>query len=297
MKSKKGANPPKLQKELLAVVEDKTINISLIEGVAGDRMMTQEEKAILTRIRRRRGISFYSDLLFAITHEYIPPEAAKPLWKSILVHKKQMDDKLGRNVGIVVSTLDYVTNIRDTFEDSVLIRPQRKLTAVAEVALLDGLTGLLDHSTIMRKLAQELTRANRYGEVFSLLMLDLDDFKKFNDKHGHQKGDDVLERMGDILRDAARETDSVGRYGGEEFCAILPRTIPSEAVALAERIRESTQRSLAPALDATCSIGVASFPRDGETQKNLVKAADKALYKAKHDGKNRVVVFATGRRR
>ena len=162
------------------------------------------------------------------------------------------------------------------------------------MATTDPLTHLSNRRALLDRLAIELDRARRYGTVVSLLMLDVDHFKRINDTHGHLVGDDVLREMGGVLQHAVRAVDVVARFGGEEFVVVLPETGPEGAVAFAERLREKIEshvfrhgESVTPRL--TASIGVASYPGlRVETTDDLIARADEALYRAKTDGRNRV---------
>jgi len=159
----------------------------------------------------------------------------------------------------------------------------------------DGLTGLWNHGYFQRVLEDELRVAKEQSTYLSIIVLDIDDFKNTNDTWGHQKGDDILKSLSGILIDSSRKIDWVCRYGGEEFTIILPRASRRDACIIAERVRaniEKTSFSGAPGHPAqrlTVSIGVSSFPDDGNTKAEIIKAADEALYEAKHQGKNRVV--------
>ena len=295
VKAKKKAQRRTVERELLELIDGRPLDMELIGALAGDRTLTAEEQKRLAKLRRRRGTHFYSDILFAISHEYFAPEHAQGIWRGVLEHKKELARALERNVGISVAALDYLTNIRSLWDVTVLIRP-RKIATVAEIALVDGLTGLVTHSTFVAKLQEEIRRAERYGDTFSCFLLDLDDFKDINDTHGHAKGDEVLEKTGAILRDTVRETDLAARYGGEEFAVLLPRTSLRESATLAERLRANIEKGFAADIPVTVSIGVASFPKHAEDASKIVKAADKALYYTKRSGKNGVTVYPKERR-
>lgn len=166
-----------------------------------------------------------------------------------------------------------------------------------ELALRDGLTGLFNHRAFMEQLARELSRCRRYARPFSLLFLDLDDFKIVNDTHGHRVGDDVLRGVAELLCSgptALRHSDFSARYGGEEFCVILPETSFDGGCATAERIRRGLEQfpwlERVPQLihPLTVSVGVAGFPDHADSTEGLLEAADAALYEAKRSGKNRV---------
>lgn len=155
-------------------------------------------------------------------------------------------------------------------------------------ATTDGLTGLKNHRAFQERLTQEAGRAARYQPTLSLLMLDVDHFKQYNDAFGHPAGDDVLRRIGRLMQAAARETDMVARYGGEEFAVILPHTDGAGALAAAERLRAAIEHADWPHRPITVSIGVATLRphlRDGAA---LLDEADRALYRSKTEGRNRV---------
>jgi len=151
----------------------------------------------------------------------------------------------------------------------------------------DSLTGLWNHGYFQYLLGEEIKRCSLVKSRFTLLMIDIDNFKAFNYTHGHQAGDAILREISRIFKDVSRKIDPVARYGGEEFGIILPITKKEEALVLAERIRKAVETS--PGLkNITISIGVASFPEDGEKKEDLISSADKALYEAKRLGKNRI---------
>lgn len=157
-----------------------------------------------------------------------------------------------------------------------------------DLATTDGLTGLRNHRYFRERLMAETTRAQRYCLPLSILMVDVDYFKQFNDTFGHPAGDEVLRELSAILQSKVRSTDLVARYGGEEFAVVMPQTDTVAANMLAERLRkavELTQWSLAP---ITISVGGASFGGRFDTAESLLQAADDALYEAKRRGRNLV---------
>jgi diguanylate cyclase (GGDEF)-like protein len=163
------------------------------------------------------------------------------------------------------------------------------------MSITDGLTGLANHREFYMALRRELARAKRYGHSVSLLMVDVDDFKKFNDTHGHLAGDFALKKIAGILRRCIRANDVVARYGGEEFGIILPESTASGALMLAERIK--TEIGHHPFLEPsgegshlTVSVGIYSSGMGDSTEERMVKLADEAVYMAKNSGKNRVFV-------
>lgn len=164
-----------------------------------------------------------------------------------------------------------------------------------KMSITDGLTGLFNHREFYQQLRRELERARRYRHTVSLLIIDVDDFKIFNDRFGHLAGDLALRKISDILRHCARATDIVARYGGEEFAVILPESTPAGALMLAERIKtEVGIHNFLPQVPGeihlTVSIGIYTAEEGAVSEDQLVGYADQAAYSAKGAGKNRVVV-------
>ena len=166
-----------------------------------------------------------------------------------------------------------------------------------QMAITDRLTGLYNFGYFHERLKEERMRAERYHRLLSLVILDIDNFKKYNDSNGHPAGNEVLKKISTILKQEAREVDIVARYGGEEMVLILPETSRKRATELAERIRQRVADTLfdhmqsQPLGKMTVSAGVATFPVDASTEDDLIKKADSSLYQAKSQGRNRVVAF------
>jgi diguanylate cyclase (GGDEF)-like protein len=163
-----------------------------------------------------------------------------------------------------------------------------------KLSITDGLTELFNHRHVHQLLHDEFERSLRMGEPVAVAMMDLDRFKQVNDTYGHPTGDVILYETAQIIKQTAREIDMPGRYGGEEFIAILPGTEEEAAAHFAERVRHAVEshvfRDGATEVRMTVSCGVASFPCDGiDAPEALLKAADEALYQAKHGGRNQVV--------
>lgn len=164
-----------------------------------------------------------------------------------------------------------------------------------EKANVDGLTDVYNHRYFQDRLGAEIERANRYDRTLSLVMLDVDNFKNFNDTWGHQEGDRLLKLLASVCGECIRTIDVLARYGGEEFVIVLPETGAKEAFAAAERVREDIERQSLIAFGSnrrvTVSAGVACFPEHGRTRHSLILNADAALYYAKQQGKNRSSVY------
>lgn len=176
-------------------------------------------------------------------------------------------------------------------------RIRERLEEAEHLATIDGLTGLYNHRYLQQKLEEEIERAGSLKIPLSLIMIDIDYFKHYNDSQGHPAGDKVLQQISRILRKNLRGVDTAARYGGEEFAVILVDTKPEEAVEVAERIRQTvenfpfTGRDEQPAGRLTISMGIASYPSNALKKDDLIKMADDALYKAKYISKNKVVLY------
>jgi diguanylate cyclase (GGDEF)-like protein len=166
---------------------------------------------------------------------------------------------------------------------------------VERQAVTDELTGLFNRRRFQEAMATEVERSKRFGQPVGLVLLDLDDFKTVNDTYGHQQGDLVLREVARVLRETSREIDEPARYGGEELAVVLPGTDLEGAYNLAERVRAGIEELALPLLDGdgvlrvTASFGVATLPGSADDMRELVAAADEALYRAKRAGKNRTV--------
>jgi two-component system cell cycle response regulator len=175
------------------------------------------------------------------------------------------------------------------------LRTQQLLSLLATRAEVDGLTGLGNRQQFNRRWEQEVSAFQRYGTPLSMIICDIDHFKKINDSFGHPAGDEVLQGFGKVITQSIRATDVACRFGGEEFVVIMPHTGASDAHIVAERIRESLAAVSFPRHPehrVTVSIGVAGLSGlvPGLTKERWVEFADKALYSAKHGGRNRVVI-------
>jgi diguanylate cyclase (GGDEF)-like protein len=156
------------------------------------------------------------------------------------------------------------------------------------------LTKLYNRRHLMETLANEIQRCRRHQRVLSVMMVDVDEFKNYNDKFGHQAGDKVLVEVASVLRKFTRDVDCVSRYGGEEFLLVLPETQIEGAARVSERVREHLANKKFGGSKITLSIGIAEFPAHGDSPEAIIASADAAMYKAKRAGRDRVASAGRG---
>ncbi|OGX15511.1 MAG: hypothetical protein A2166_05120 [Omnitrophica WOR_2 bacterium RBG_13_41_10] len=193
--------------------------------------------------------------------------------------------------------LDYVTKpfnieevklvIRRVADRQYLVHQAGQKEFYQEMSVIDSLTGIYNRRHLDEILHREVERAKRYNQTISILMIDIDDFKKYNDTYGHLAGDEILKKIGDFLVHSLRSVDLVFRYGGEEFVVMLPQTFKQGGVEVAKRLLNLGRQNI----PITISIGVAAFPEDAQEKDDLLAKADSALYQAKHLGKDRICLW------
>ena len=188
-----------------------------------------------------------------------------------------------------VEALDSIAPQIAVALDRISLR--EKVGEFAQLSVTDPLTGLLNRRYIQERLGEEINRSDRSGEPLSFLMIDVDEFKSYNDRFGHPEGDEALRIVGSILRQNLRGADVAVRYGGEEFSVLLPATSVDEAEVIAHRIRSHVERTDFPKRRVTVSIGAATIIDQVRTVEDLISAADKALFRAKEMGRNNVQIF------
>jgi len=202
---------------------------------------------------------------------------------------------------------DYITKpfnidqiriiVSNAIKERALKRQAAEGEFYKELSRKDGLTDLYNHRFFHQLLETEISRAERYGRVVSLIMIDIDNFKRYNDSHGHPAGDVALRQLARLLVESSRTCDYVARYGGEEFAIIVPEVGTDSARRMAERIRKLVDESAFAGEDVmaggslTISLGVATYPIQAAGKCEIIENADKALYAAKSQGRNRVEVF------
>ena len=178
----------------------------------------------------------------------------------------------------------------------LVLKVERAHELLRVQSTIDHLTGIFNRRYFMDRLREEIDRTKRYGTSFAVAFIDIDNFKRINDEHGHLSGDEILQQLTRVCAKEVREIDTLARIGGEEFALLLPQTAPAEAEQLVERLRASVAATRAKIgdgwLDVTVSIGLTSSSREVLDVNGILRRADEALYAAKRQGKNRLVALA-----
>jgi diguanylate cyclase (GGDEF)-like protein len=257
----------------------------------------ENEKRILTKLRESlKGKSqkmLYQYLFFVLAHLRLDRNEAEYFWNEILKHRKQMQLKVGRDVGFRVAMLDYFININKKIKNPLIIEIAIYMETL-KTTMVDNLTGVFNTRFMEKAFQIEIKRALRYKQKFSVIFIDLDNFKIYNDTYGHLAGDVALKEIALGIKSNLRAEDILCRYGGEEFIVILPYTDKSQAYIVGERIRERVANMVFGTEGTrliTISAGISSYPVDGVTMSELINSADIALYKAKRNGKNQVIKY------
>ena len=249
---------------------------------------------------KEHGEVVYSELIYILSNLRFDEAEARPHWEKILEHRQSMLDRLGVPVDLRVALTSYFLEVNRKLRNPKIIEIQLFAQAQAS-ACRDELTGLYNYRVFREHLSRELFRSARSSTPLSLVMIDVDNFKSYNDRNGHEAGNQALVTVAKLLAALLRKTDIAARYGGEEFTMILPGTSKTSAQLVAERTRELVERHAfadgeIAGCDLTVSMGLATFPADAVDTAELVRHADRALYVAKSKGKNQVALYGESRR-
>ncbi len=255
----------------------------------------------IVKLEEKHGTEIYRNLFFVLANLDLFPRRAKTHWRKLLQEWEELSRAMGRTVDLRVAALHFLLQTQKKLKNPTVVEI-RFLQKAQGSAIRDELTRVYNYRYFRDRIDQEIKRVSRFGVSLSLLMVDVDDFKKFNDHNGHLAGNAALRKLAYVFRKCVRDVDVVCRYGGEEFAIILPSTPKSGALNVAEKIRQSVEKAPIPGAESqpkkkvTVSIGVATVPMDATHPVKLVERADAALYKAKAAGKNRVETYSVDRR-
>ena len=250
-------------------------------------------------LAKTEGPAVYAELLYLLAHIRFEDGEAERHWKEVIRHRSALQESLGSDVDLAVALVSYFVQVNRQLRNPKLIE-LKVFEETQASAYRDELTGLHNFRFFQEYLSWEVARCERHGGSFSIVMGDIDNFKDYNDRFGHNQGNLTLLTVGRTMVKAGREEDVVARYGGEEFVLIMPETSKDDAVGVAERVREAVADVELSADDplhhVTISLGVANYPVDALTPDDLIRCADRAMYIAKARGKNQVQLYGANRR-
>ncbi len=258
-------------------------------GFVSDPSLIDES---LRRLEGKFGAAVYSLFLQRAFHVDRAPLEAKNDWALLLAHHQGFRLRTGADIDFRVSALDYFSRVVRLISNPTIVETDQFLS-IYRNTVTDAMTGLFNFRFFEDSLEREFSRAERYRSPFSLLFFDVDHFKIFNDRCGHQAGDKILREVARVILKSVRGSDFPCRYGGEEFAVIAPQTSREGALLVAERIRRGVEAIEIPEVremgkHLTISGGISCFPEDAKRAKELIECADRALYLAKESGRNRI---------
>jgi diguanylate cyclase (GGDEF)-like protein len=282
-------------------IADSGLTKAVIELLEEGPLEKAEWERRLHQLEGEHGEEAYRVLFFVLANLDFSVGEAESHWQGLLETWHAVSQGVGQPVDIRVACLHYFLEIDRKLKNPTIVE-MKILREVKESAILDGLTHVYNYRYFRDRIEHEVKREERSALSVSLLMIDVDHFKVFNDCNGHLMGNVALQEMAALMKSVVRDTDVVTRYGGEEFAVILCGTIKGGALLVAEKIRKLVEETAfegektQPGGILTVSIGVATSPIDATDSQNLIAKADAALYKSKSEGKNRVTPYSDDRR-
>ena len=246
----------------------------------------------LAELARVDGDAVFAELIHLLTHLRLAPQVAEDLWRRSAEHRRTMEARLGAEVDPRVALVSYLVDVTPMLDNPKVVE-MAMFDQTRERAYRDALTGLRNYRFFAECLTQEIAAAEQNDAPVSLILIDLDNFKALNDRHGHETGNNALASVARALTASVRPSDVLARFGGEEFAVVLPATPKEGAMLVADKVRRAVEACSFPsevgaALNGlTISVGVATAPADAGSSEDLVRCADAALYAAKSSGKNR----------
>jgi len=268
----------------------------LLELVQSGDLESPKFRQGLEALEQEYQDEVYAELLFLLSHLRFSPPEAREHWQKIVEHRERLAAGIQSAVDLRAALVSYFLDSHTLLESPTVIE-LRVLENARNFAFRDSLTGLYNYRFLRDYLPREIWRADQYNTPLSLVVADVDDFKIYNDRYGHEEGNAALSRIAVLLEESLRKIDIAVRFGGEEFVLILPLTPKTGARSVAERAREVVWREeMQGGESLTLSMGVATYPADASDQRELLRHADRAMYDAKSKGKNQVELFGNDRR-
>ncbi len=273
-------------------MKEQTFDLRLVEVYSGQREGTPAEIVRLDALRAELGERIYAEAVYVLTHQVMPATEAKKAYGEIIDHRRRLSNALRRKVSVQVAALDYLQNVLRVLRQPTII-DEKKAIDFAGYSITDETTKAYDAELLASDVDEEADKCAKSGEKFSIVLLDVDDLKKINDSYGHLMGNKILEYLTEIVRRNLRKTDSIYRFGGDEFVVLMPGAGTKIAKDWAMRLRRTLSRLRTDGnLPPEVSLGVATFGTSGiHDRQTLMYAADRAMHAAKRSGKDRVSVY------
>ena len=253
----------------------------------------------IEKLEKQEGPVVYVELLYLLTHMRFEADEAGDHWKSVIDHQGELERAVGYPVDLSVALVSYFVHVSGKLKNPKLME-LKLFEETRDSAYKDGLTGLHNFRFFQEFLGWEVKRCERNGGEFSIALGDLDNFKTFNDRFGHDAGNQALKAVAKVLQEGGRDQDVAARYGGEEFVLIMPGTSKDDAGQMADRIclaiAELDLEQSGANVGVTMSVGIASYPEDALAPEDLIRCADRAMYTAKAKGKNQSQLYGSNRR-
>lgn len=273
-------------------IED-TIMDLLEEDPYNEELLIQ--KLQKNQFQNKDHSQIYSAVLKVLTSLDIPETDSKEIWEEVLENRNKLANCLKRPVGFRVALLDYFINQNHKIKNPKIIE-LRLFAETEKLILVDELTRLYNRRHFETALVREFKQSTRYNQNLSLLVIDIDDFKKINDTYGHLMGDEILKQVANKIATSLRMEDTACRIGGEEFAIIFPQSNESQAMIASEKLLEACRTIQISGKSVTISGGLVSFPEKVKRCEDMYDFADRALYTAKDSGKNQIVVYSNEKR-
>ncbi|MBF0430641.1 MAG: GGDEF domain-containing protein [Fibrobacteria bacterium] len=275
-------------------LKNRVLTIELLEIFTGEREGTAKEKSKLKAITKKLQNKIYIEAVYLIAHKFVDDVAeARKIFDAIIRHRNGLVKILKRNVSVQVAALDYLQDVCNIIRQPTIIEAD-ELEKFVYHAVFDDTTQAFEKDIMDVELEAEIEKSRRFGSIFSLFFIDLDNLKKLNDTFGHESGTEAIKSVSQFAKKNLRKYDSIFRYGGDEFVVLLPGVGIDAAHETANRIRNmiSRHRPGKAKMQISVSIGVTAFDNSKiSDRKSLLEAADTALYEAKQKGKNRVCTY------
>ena len=261
-----------------------------IKGVLGEDPLNETNIIKqLEVIRCESDDHFYVDLFRVLVNYDFNTTEANYHWQNIMEHTKKMCIELGRHVSFRSALLDYFISQNKILKNPMIIEISI-FDEVLKSSLQDELTLLFNRRYFDLAIVREIKRAKRYRSPVALLLFDVDDFKLYNDTHGHSRGDEILRTIGAFLRNTCRDEDIPCRFGGEEFTVVLPETTCEKALHVTSRFMKELEKIPDSLGRVTVSAGLSYYPENADNAGDLLISADRAMYQAKMEGKNKIII-------